>query len=217
MAGLAQSAIFAFALSAPLLAGVRPPAVLLPPIPGPVSSSSWTIGDFDGDGRLDLLTAFSSPAGPSGSHVIEFRSGAFPGVEASFRISSPTAALSLAAWDIDGDDDLDLVVTSALFHRPIGVWINDGRGGFTQGSLASLPPESPASFDRSVFATALPHGTLLFPPRDKQTRAGLPAHCLSIPLPAASPRELSIRPVYASRIADFPWSPRAPPRPLLSV
>jgi hypothetical protein len=36
---------------------------------------------------------------------------------------------------VDGDWDLDLIITSARTLSPVGVWINDGHGGFNRSDL----------------------------------------------------------------------------------
>jgi hypothetical protein len=41
--------------------------------------------------------------------------------------------LEIKAVDVDGDHDLDLVISSRLLREPIGVWINDGHGNFIAG------------------------------------------------------------------------------------
>jgi hypothetical protein len=40
--------------------------------------------------------------------------------------------VNISAVDVDGDHDLDLVISSRLFGRRIGIWINDGAGSFTE-------------------------------------------------------------------------------------
>jgi hypothetical protein len=40
---------------------------------------------------------------------------------------------------VDGDHDLDIIVTSGFARQPVAVWINDGRGGFDEGDLAAYP------------------------------------------------------------------------------
>ncbi len=210
-----KSVFFALALSLPLLSRAAQPAASWPSIPGPFSSAAWAIGDFDGDGRFDLLTASLSltAPGPSGlTHLIELRSASSPGVTSSFLISGGSASLSLAAWDVDGDHDLDLVVTSALFHRPVGVWINDGRGGFTEASLDTLPAAEPfPSLRNSVSPAPFFNSAPLFLPRPKQPCAALCASAIHLParapsflLPRRSPARIAAR-LFA------PSAPRAPP------
>ena len=88
------------------------------------------LADFDGDGRLDLAVAASDGL------VYLWRGNG----DATFTDTGRTlatinnwAAVTLAAADIDGDGDPDLVAGSA--HDPgvptlVTVWINDGAGAF---------------------------------------------------------------------------------------
>jgi hypothetical protein len=47
--------------------------------------------------------------------------------------SSEPNGVDIEAIDVDGDHDLDLVITSRVLRQPIGIWINDGAGNFAQG------------------------------------------------------------------------------------
>ncbi len=51
--------------------------------------------------------------------------------------SGAGGGLHISARDVDGDTDLDLVITSAFGREPVGVWLNDGRGRFTEGGTAA--------------------------------------------------------------------------------
>ena len=100
---------------------------------------SWATADFDGDERLDIAAAHFqgyANAGYSLRVEIEFSAG---GARDSFSLSSWYEGLSLAAPDVDGDRDPDLVFTSAVFHEPVAVWLNDGRGGFRPARLDWRP------------------------------------------------------------------------------
>ncbi len=55
----------------------------------------------------------------------------------SFSVSAEKGGLRLVPRDVDGDGDLDLVITGAWTLAPVGVWINNGHGGFTQGDLTA--------------------------------------------------------------------------------
>ncbi|MFE1291310.1 FG-GAP-like repeat-containing protein [Streptomyces sp. NPDC058751] len=89
-------------------------------------------GDFDGDGHLDLATAYETRYGPIGRSGVPARTG--PLVDADVRVHA------MAAGDVDGDGRTDLVVSS-------GSWDSDGgtvppprlqllrgtRNGFAEG------------------------------------------------------------------------------------
>jgi hypothetical protein len=44
---------------------------------------------------------------------------------------------------VDGDHNLDLVITSRFGREPVGVWINDGHGRFT--------PENADAYAKSIW------------------------------------------------------------------
>lgn len=121
-------------------------AVLLAPKPcygsqssGEVSSGmtargASAISDLDGDQRADLALAEPewAPAGPN-RYRIDIRLTRGPA--ATFYVdASLSEGLRITARDIDGDDDLDLLVTTR-FERLLGVWINDGHGRFSVGMV----------------------------------------------------------------------------------
>lgn len=101
--------------------------------------SSPGVGDFDGDNRADI--AFAKPQGRVNGawrYQIEVRLSTEPG--ATFDVDSGAAGgLRITTRDVDGDHDLDLVITSAFGGLRVGVWINDGHGQFTQGEAESYP------------------------------------------------------------------------------
>ncbi|WP_324673659.1 FG-GAP-like repeat-containing protein [Hymenobacter sp. GOD-10R] len=90
------------------------------------------LGDVDGDGDLDLLTATS--LGSTGAVSIRLNDG-----KASFS-SGADVALSegpqdLALGDLDGDGDLDFVTIGGTTAR---VSLNNGTGRFTTGPATAL-------------------------------------------------------------------------------
>jgi hypothetical protein len=93
------------------------------------------LSDLDGDRQAD--SAFAEPQmAPSrpDRYRIEIHLTQGPATEFYLDLS-PAGGVRIAARDIDGDDDLDLVVMSR-FQQLLGVWINDGHGQFTKGELA---------------------------------------------------------------------------------
>src|ERR1017187_4653097 len=107
--------------------------------------SSFKIADLDGDGRsdcawlrlqdrIDGAYRYRVNIELSGGVNSSFLVSSFPGSSAQARFG-----VQVAAVDVDGDQDLDLVIRSAFDLRLIGVWINDGHGAFTEGDLADYP------------------------------------------------------------------------------
>lgn len=97
---------------------------LTPLVAGPVAVVT---GDFDGDGRLDVVTANRPYPAGSVSVLLGTAAGGFA------RTDYPTGEDPgvLAAADLDRDGDLDLVTTfNDSPARGVSVLRNDGRGGF---------------------------------------------------------------------------------------
>jgi hypothetical protein len=98
------------------------------------------LADFDGDSRTDI--AFAKPRGLANGvfhYQVEVLLSGRP--RATFEVESGRAGggLHIVARDVDGDQDLDLVITTEFSGEPVGVWINDGHGGFTPGDAAIYP------------------------------------------------------------------------------
>src|SRR5262245_43333965 len=71
----------------------------------------WAVGDLDGDRKIDFAQS-REIARSGGGHLygVELRLS-HSGLSGSFTFSSPDGlGVSLAAMDVDGDHDLDLVV-----------------------------------------------------------------------------------------------------------
>jgi len=131
------------------------------------SSVAWDQGgasaDFDGDGRPDLAIVRAEGRGAKGfSYRVELQLSTRRDLS-FFRVSAAPGGLHIVPRDVNGDGELDLVVTSAWSRLPVGVWINDGHGVFTQGDAAVYPQtiwiESPVIYSqtrRETFTVAVP-------------------------------------------------------------
>jgi hypothetical protein len=90
--------------------------------------------DFDADGRPDV--AFIQ-AGRDGSRIVLALSGSRDAVALDMD------AVSVATGDVDHDGDTDLVVATS--SNRVVIWLNDGRGHFTEERPApsrDLSPET---------------------------------------------------------------------------
>lgn len=130
---LALWAASALSVASPVLAAsALPPSQSLTTTP-PLWNYGGAIADLDGDGRSDLAIVTSKSWGPKTFRYkveLALSSGVGP---SSFSVFAEEGGLRILPRDVDGDGDLDLVIISARSFAPVGVWINDGHGGFTQG------------------------------------------------------------------------------------
>jgi hypothetical protein len=115
-----------------------PSAVQLPFTPS-FCDQGCAIADLDGDGRPDLAIARAEGWGPGGfQYRIELDLTTRVGLS-SFSVSAQRGGLRIIPRDVNGDWDLDLIITSAWSFTPVGVWINDGHGGFTRSNPTAYP------------------------------------------------------------------------------
>jgi hypothetical protein len=109
----------------------------IPRLPGefsPSLGSAWTLARLDKDSRLD--TAISRVEGHNAAGYLyridlTLSSGTRVG---SFTVAADSRwGINITPRDVDGDHDLDLVITTRFSRQPVGVWINDGNGTFAEG------------------------------------------------------------------------------------
>jgi len=107
-------------------------------------SSHFAIADFDGDNKPDIATVQDGQASASSTRYwIGLRLSSGP--RQFLGITAPVGGLQILLRDINGDNALDLVVTTAWLGRPVAVLVNDGHGNF----LASDPANFLASLGTS--------------------------------------------------------------------
>src|SRR5262249_42230684 len=87
-------------------------------------------GDFDGDSRPDVATVQMGQASPSHARywiLFQFSTG----LKQSIGVTAPIGGLQIASRDVNGDNRLDLVVSTAWRNEPVAVLLNDGNGNFS--------------------------------------------------------------------------------------
>jgi hypothetical protein len=107
---------------------------------GGVLGWSTAVGDFNTDGTPDVAIADRVSHTPGGAtFTIEFAVSGRQSKTVAFE--SDQDALTVRVSDVDHDNDLDLVVSAALSHEVVGVWLNDGRGDFEPSTAAPTGAE----------------------------------------------------------------------------
>ncbi|HVN78130.1 MAG TPA: VCBS repeat-containing protein [Terriglobia bacterium] len=90
--------------------------------------------DFDGDRQPDLLTGRLV----EGAYRIEIQLSSDSRLDTSCSlVSDRQSGMVVFALDVDGDNDLDLVVTDGFSLFPKAVWLGDGKGHFENGDPLS--------------------------------------------------------------------------------
>src|SRR6266851_4448472 len=94
---------------------------------GPASSlqvtSQFAIADFDGDRRPDLATVQVGQGCSWHTHYwIAFQLSG--GSRQTLGITAPTGGLQITSRDVNGDNFLDVIVTTAWTNRPVAVLLN---------------------------------------------------------------------------------------------
>ena len=136
--------ILMLVFSACCAAAYEPASIVESPLELSDPFGSVTLGDLDGDHETDL--ALSREVGQSDSgyvYRVELKLSETH-QPVSFTFSNRDGlGVNIAAVDVDGDHDLDLVISGRFTSQTIGVWINDGSGVFTQNlnSRYSVPED----------------------------------------------------------------------------
>jgi hypothetical protein len=101
-------------------------------------TSQYTVADFDGDFRPDLVGVQTGRSGFSGTQYwieLELSSEG----RQSIPVFATPGGIQIAARDVNGDRSLDLVLTTTGRGQPVAILLNDGHGGFTRVDPAAYP------------------------------------------------------------------------------
>lgn len=106
---------------------------------GPTSvASGFAIADFDGDRRPDLASVHGGQGGfEETRYFIDFQ--LTTGLRHTIGVTAPAGGLWLMSRDVNGDDFLDVIVTTSWTNQPVAVLLNDGRGNFTESDPSAFP------------------------------------------------------------------------------
>jgi hypothetical protein len=109
----------------------------------PVSSagfnSNFAIADFDGDRKPDLATVEVQKGDSSSTSQYSIRLQLTAGAVQVFGVIAPAGGLQIVARDVNGDDALDVLVSTAWQHQQVAVLLNDGHGNFTWADAGAFP------------------------------------------------------------------------------
>jgi hypothetical protein len=100
---------------------------------------SITSGDFDGDGRADLVTGVGAQDGDTPVSGIEYSSRDAKGTWSTrllLAADGVEAVWALASGDLDGDRHRDVVATTQTGR--VIVFLGDGKGGFEREESPEL-------------------------------------------------------------------------------
>jgi hypothetical protein len=117
------------AIAFPPPASASHPAFRLGTAAGPLGWST-AVGDFNTDGTPDVAVADRLVHPVAGaSYLLEFSVSGHETKTIAF--DTAQNALTVHVSDVDHDHDLDIVVSAPLSREVVGVWLNDGQGGFS--------------------------------------------------------------------------------------
>ncbi len=103
--------------------------------------------DFDGDRSPDTAHVQRGRAAAGGqSYSIDFRFSSTD-APAQMDVVAPDGGLRIEARDVNGDNAVDLVLTTAWFREPVAILLNDGHGKFSHAE----PSAYPNAFNRPAF------------------------------------------------------------------
>jgi hypothetical protein len=111
---------------------------------------SLAIGDFNGDGKLDIVTSNAAPSSSSGSPSLGFLAGNGDGTFQPIQLTNVgEAANALAVGAFNADGKLDVVLASSTGSNTVTVLPANGKGGFqTAPSVpADVAPDAIAAGD----------------------------------------------------------------------
>jgi hypothetical protein len=102
-------------------------------------NANFAIADFDGDQKPDLATVEVQKSGSFARTEYSIRFELAAGATQVFGVTAPAGGLQIQARDVNGDDALDLLVSTAWQQTQVAVLLNDGHGNFTLAAPGTYP------------------------------------------------------------------------------
>jgi hypothetical protein len=102
-------------------------------------NSYFAIADFDGDQKPDLATIEVLKGSSSRTTQYSIRFQLTAGIAQVFGVTAPSGGLQIVARDVNGDNALDVLVTTSLQHEQVAVLLNDGHGKFRLADASEFP------------------------------------------------------------------------------
>jgi hypothetical protein len=208
--------IFAVALATTCLAATGPILSAPPLSPRSLEHVGWAVADFDGDSLPDVAVAKMEAQGAGYVYWLELDLSAGRATDSAQQrpglsvTPSSIFGLHLTPRDVDGDHDLDIVVTIGFTRQPVAVWINNGQGGFEEGDLDAYPALT-CREDFSLSPQVLPETVRVLYDQSRRSRFGLAGSGLLSPLVHSDRGPISRPGLLISRRPTDRPSGRAPP------
>jgi hypothetical protein len=101
-------------------------------------SASFAIADFDGDLKPDLAIVEAERVDSSSNVRYSIRLRLSAGASQAIGVTAAAGGLHVVPRDVNGDNALDLLVSTAWLHQPVAVLLNDGHGNFTLSDPAAF-------------------------------------------------------------------------------
>jgi hypothetical protein len=136
---LGAGLVFCLILGVPGRANAASTSTRQSPVPSAGFNSSFAIADFDGDRKPDLATVEIQKGNSSSTSQYSIRLQLTAGAVQVFGVIAPAGGLQIVARDVNGDDALDVLVSTAWQHQQVAVLLNDGHGNFTLADAGAFP------------------------------------------------------------------------------
>jgi hypothetical protein len=184
-----------------------------PPFRNLYSEPHFVFADLDGDDIPDLaLVETQSQHSTETNYSIRVKLS--HGVESAIGVNGPIGGLRVAARDVNGDNNVDLVVTGNLDGRFIEVLLNDGRGNFSVASPGEISPDERPT-DRELESKANDHADLATLISARTSDEDGPLGSSDYVQPFTSESCCSAETERAIQRPGFPRQGRSPPTPVL--